>query len=106
MNIPENRLFVMNNMMVIPVLILKRKLTLEELGLYCVYSSTCFDWWKDVEEVCDALGLARSKFELLRDSLVEKNCIQPPQELPSDEEISEQAQAVYQEIRENAESEE
>nr|WP_321458667.1 hypothetical protein [uncultured Vibrio sp.] len=101
MNIPENRLFVMNNMMVIPVLILKRNLSLEELGLYCVYSSTCFDWWNDVEEVCDALGMARSKFELLRDSLVEKNCIQPPKELPTEEEQTERASAVYQDIREN-----
>ncbi|HIF6165103.1 MULTISPECIES: hypothetical protein [Vibrio harveyi group] len=103
MKIPENRLFVMNNMMVIPVLILKKNLNLEELGLYCVYSSTCFDWWENVDEVCEALEMSRSKFELIRDSLEKKNCISRPVELPTEEEQSERASDVYKEIRENVE---
>lgn len=103
MKIPESRFFVINNQAVIPTLVLKRDLTLEQLGAFCVVSATSYCWWNEIDKLTEALGLPAEKIIELRDALVEKNCMGAPQELPTDEEQAEIAESVYQDMRENLE---
>ncbi|HDM8192289.1 TPA: hypothetical protein P0E30_003722 [Vibrio harveyi] len=105
MNIPESRFFVINNQAVIPTLIFKRNLTLEELGAFCVISATGYCWWDELEEVAEALDITEEKATELRDALVEKNCMAIPSDLPTDEEQAEVAASVYEDFRENLDQE-
>ncbi|EGR3219729.1 hypothetical protein RGL42_002812 [Vibrio parahaemolyticus] len=103
MNIPENRFFVLNNMAVVPTMIFKRGLTLEELGAYCVLSATSFNWWKDVDELSNALGVPVEKLESLRQALVEKCGLTESKDEYNEEEQAERASSIYKDIRTNSE---
>ncbi|HHP0484897.1 TPA: hypothetical protein ACRZ4F_001554 [Vibrio harveyi] len=105
MNIPESRFFVINNQAVIPTLIFKRNLTLEQIGAFCVISAVNYCWWTELDEISKDLGLPVEKVIELRDALVDKNCMAAPQELPTDDEQAEFAESVYQDFRENLEQE-